>query len=106
MVAVRSSSEGAAIQQASRREPRSVDFRVVQRTLNVGGIALPLSGVAGTPPAIAYLREQAEQPDVDDLSFRLLRFYASSVRHRKYYGINIVTVEVEGSQARAKPALG
>ena len=55
VVAVRSSSEGAAIQQASRREPRSVDFRGVQRTLNVSGIALLLSGLAGTPPTIAYL---------------------------------------------------
>ena len=54
-VAVRSSSEGAAIQQASRREPRSIDFRGVQRTLNVGGIAILLSGIAGTPPTIAYL---------------------------------------------------
>ncbi len=55
VVAVRSSSEGAAIQQASRREQRSIDFRGVQRTLNVGGIAIFLSGLAGTPPTIAYL---------------------------------------------------
>ena len=55
VVAIRSSSEGAAIQQASRREARSVDFRGVQRTLNVGGFAILLSGLAGTPPTIAYL---------------------------------------------------
>ncbi len=55
VVAVRSSSEGAAIQQASRRVPRSIDFRGVQRTLNVGGIAVLFSGLAGTPPTIAYL---------------------------------------------------
>ncbi len=55
VVAVRSSSEGAAIQQASRRESRSVDFRGVQRTLNVGGIAILFSGITGTPPTIAYL---------------------------------------------------
>lgn len=55
VVAIRSSSEGAAIQQASRRETRSIDFRGVQQTLNVGGIAILLSGVAGTPPTIAYL---------------------------------------------------
>lgn len=55
VVAIRSSSEGAAIQQASRREARSVDFRGVQRTLNVGGLAILLSGLAGTPPTIAYL---------------------------------------------------
>ncbi len=55
VVAVRSSSEGAAIQQVSRRAPRSIDFRGVQRTLNVGGIAVLCSGLAGTPPTIAYL---------------------------------------------------
>ena len=44
---------------------------------------------------IAFLSEQAEAPDVDDISFRLLRHYASSVRHRKYHGIDVVTVQVE-----------
>lgn len=47
---------------------------------------------------LAYLSEQAEAPDVSDISFRLLRHYASSVRHRKYHGLDIVTVEVEGSR--------
>ncbi|MXY87309.1 MAG: hypothetical protein F4Y92_00395 [Dehalococcoidia bacterium] len=47
---------------------------------------------------LAYLSEQAEEPDVSDISFRLLRHYASSVRHRKYHGLDIVTVEVEGSR--------
>ena len=47
---------------------------------------------------IAYMSEQAETPDVEEISFRLLRHYASSVRHRKYYGIDIVTVEVEGAR--------
>ena len=44
---------------------------------------------------IAYISEQAESPEVGDISFRLLRHYASSVRHRKYHGIDIVTVEVD-----------
>ena len=48
---------------------------------------------------IAYLSDQAEEPDVGDISFRLLGFYASSVRHRKYYGVDIVTVEVEARGA-------
>ena len=51
-----------------------------------------------TESPIAYLSEQAEELDVGDISFRLLRFYASSVRHRKHYGIDIVTVEIEGSR--------
>ncbi len=46
---------------------------------------------------ISYLNEQAETPDVGDLSFRLLRLHAAAVRHRRYHGIDVVTVEVEGS---------
>ena len=44
---------------------------------------------------IAYLSEQAETPDVSEVSFRLLRHYAASVHHRKYHGIDIVTVQVD-----------
>ncbi|MYA20642.1 MAG: hypothetical protein F4Z25_10415 [Chloroflexi bacterium] len=55
VVAVRSSNEGAVIQQVSRRNPRTIDFRGVQGTMNVGGAAIFLSGIAGTPPTIAYL---------------------------------------------------
>ena len=44
---------------------------------------------------IAFMSEQAETPDVADISFRLLRHYASSVRHRKYHGIDVVTVQVD-----------
>ena len=47
---------------------------------------------------VAYLGEQTETPDEGEISFRLLRHYASSVRHRKYHGIDIVTVRVEGSR--------
>ena len=44
---------------------------------------------------IAFMSEQAETPEVGDISFRLLRHYASSVRHRKYHGIDVVTVQVD-----------
>ena len=47
---------------------------------------------------LAYLCEQPEIQVDRDLSFRLLRHYASSVRHRKYHDIDIITVEVEGSR--------
>ena len=43
---------------------------------------------------LAYLSEQPEIVDERDISFRLLRHYASSVQHRKYHDINIVTVRV------------
>ena len=44
---------------------------------------------------ITYLSDQAETPEVNDISFRLLRHYASSVRHRKYHGIDVVSVRVD-----------
>ncbi len=47
---------------------------------------------------LAHLSDQAETPQGEEISFWLLRHYASSVRHRKYHGIDIVTVRVEGSR--------
>ncbi len=44
---------------------------------------------------LAYLTDEAHIPAVDDLSLRLLRFYASAVRHQKFHGVDIVTVQVE-----------
>ena len=45
---------------------------------------------------MAYLdEEQALLAGDDDLSVRLLRQYASSVSHRQYYGIDIVSCRVE-----------
>ena len=43
---------------------------------------------------LAYLNEQTEIYDERELSFRLLRHFASSVRHQKYHGLDIVTVRV------------
>ena len=45
---------------------------------------------------LAYLLEQPEIEDEREISFRLLRHYASSVRHQKYHNIDIITVQVEG----------
>ena len=43
---------------------------------------------------LAYLSEQSEVQGEDEMSFRLLRHYASSVQHRKYHDVDIVTVQV------------
>ncbi|MDE0709674.1 MAG: hypothetical protein OXH89_04505, partial [bacterium] len=44
---------------------------------------------------LSYLDERSALPDEREISFRLLRHYASSIRHRKYHGAEIVTVRVE-----------
>ena len=45
---------------------------------------------------LAYTGDAAELSDGREISFRLLRHYASAVRHQKYHGVNIVTVTVDG----------
>ena len=47
---------------------------------------------------LAYLNEESESLEEGELSLRLLRHYASSVHHQKYYGLDIVTVRVKGSR--------
>ena len=44
---------------------------------------------------IAYLGQDQALEDEQQLSVRILRHYASSVHHRKYYGIDIVSCRVE-----------
>ena len=43
---------------------------------------------------LSYLGELPSVPDENEVSFRLLRHYASSVRHQKYHGIDIISVTV------------
>ena len=47
---------------------------------------------------LAYLGETPDIADDREISFRLLRHYASSVRHQKYHGVDIVTVNVDGGR--------
>lgn len=47
---------------------------------------------------MAYLSELPPAPDEREVSYRLLWHYASSVRHQKYHGIDIITITVDGAQ--------
>ena len=46
---------------------------------------------------LVYLDEQSETKHDREISFRLLRHHASSVRHQKYHGLDIVTVRVDAT---------
>ncbi len=46
---------------------------------------------------LAYLTDEAALPSAGDLSLRLLRYHTSAVRHQKFHGVDIVTVQVEGN---------
>ena len=45
---------------------------------------------------LAYMGETPDISEDREISFRLLRHYASSVHHQKYHGVDIVTVHVDG----------
>ena len=51
---------------------------------------------------LAYLTEEAPIPTENDLSLRLLRYHAAAVRHQKFHGVDIVTVQVEGAPEAAR----
>ncbi len=48
---------------------------------------------------LSYLNEEESQEH--EVSFRLLRHYAESVRHQKYYGVDVVKVLVAERSMRA-----
>ena len=54
--------------------------------------------------SLAYLTEQTEIEDDREISFRLLRHYASSVRHHKYHSLDLITVQVQPIGHIATPA--
>ena len=110
--------------EASTRRLRSAGEEALSSLLQPGNEYLPENGTGRTPRLIivarpdgravemdfvsvledddnigdrlAYLDDEEENVDDREISFRLLRHYASSVRHQKYYGMDIVTVRVEG----------
>ncbi len=46
---------------------------------------------------LTFLSDLPPIPDEKEVSFRLLRHYASSVNHQKYHGVDIITVTVNGA---------
>ncbi len=56
------------------------------------------SGDENLEDVMVLLSEQPGTPVEHEISLRLLRHYASSVRHQQYHGTDIVTVNVQGAQ--------
>ncbi len=69
-----------------RTEPDSVELEIVT-----------VSDETNIEDRIAFLDEDAETFDETDVSLRLLRHYASSVKHQKYHGVDVLTLTVTGS---------
>ena len=51
---VKNMGDSVAVQQASRRQSKVTDFRLIQGALNTNGLGILLSGLAGTPPTTAF----------------------------------------------------
>ena len=83
---------------SSDRTPR---LRVTARP-DSGSVELEFvasTGHENLEDQLAYLSNDIRLPEANEISLRLLRHQTSSVRHQKYYGIDIVTVLVEGSSS-------
>ena len=84
-------------------EPEEVMQRRLMVTIRAAGKGAELEFVSATEgenlqDQLAYLQEPSDIPDVREISFRLLRHYASSVRHKRYHGVDVVSVDVAGSR--------
>ena len=73
---------------------------ILTARLTEGAMELEFSSASSTEnleDQLAYMSAQPELVDEREISFRLLRHYATSVRHQKYHDVDIVTVQVEES---------
>ena len=58
---------------------------------------LTVSDETNIEDRLAYLDDETETVDESDISLRLLRNYASSVKHEKYHGVDIVSLQISGT---------
>ncbi len=70
---------------AARREGHAVELEFVA-ALESDNVEDRLSYLSALPPV----------PDDGEVSIRLLRHYASQVRHQQYHGLDVITVQVAG----------
>ncbi len=89
------------LQQAGEDEDDDRGRRLILTArLTEGAMELEFSSASSTEnleDQLAYMSAQPELVDEREISFRLLRHYATSVRHQKYHDVDIVTVQVEES---------
>ena len=79
------------------------DSRKLRVTIRHSGSGAELEFVSASEgenleDQLTYLNEPTDVTDVREISFRLLRHYASSVRHQKYHGVDVVSVDVAGGR--------
>ena len=72
---VKNVGDCVAIQQASRRQPRATDFRLVQGSLRTNGLGIVFSGLAGTPPTTVYSSISAALVQATGVASRAVGFW-------------------------------
>ena len=89
------------------REEREQRRLLLQARKEAGGTVLELIAAAGEENLQDRMRLLAERPDdvlmEREVSLRLLRHIASSVRHQQFHDSDIVTVRVEVPEADHGP---
>ncbi len=103
---VRARAGGGGPESSVRYQPDERPPEALAFGLGLQMAILQIAGIVLTPAIViraAGLGEPylswavfAALTDESEISLRLLRHYASSVRHQKYPDVDIVTVEVEG----------
>lgn len=61
------------------------------------------SGRENLEDQLSYVGDAPEISDAREITYRLLRHFASRVRHQKYYGVDVVTVTVQGPPTHRNP---
>ena len=89
--------------QEDEQQPEEAPRLVVVARPEPGKVELEFMAVfdeTNLEDCLAHLEEEAEgrEREEGEISLLLLRHYAASVRHQKYYGLDIVTVQVRGSR--------
>ena len=55
---------------------------------------------------LTHLSALPPVPDESEVSYRLLHHYASSINHQKYYGIDVISLRVDGPRRQSAPSHG
>ena len=87
----------AIVSRADARDARAPTRLTVRARQDAGNLELEFASTlpcANVEDRIARLTELPPEPHDDEIPYRLLRHYASSVRHQKYHGLDVVTVSV------------
>ena len=90
----------AIVARADARGGRAPTRLTVRAREDSGNVELEFASAlpcANVEDRLTRLAELPPEPDEGEIPYRLLRHYASEVRHQKYHGLDVVTVSVSSN---------